>query len=373
MNSTPRRLAYWSDANPVEQHAAPARDGARRYAFQIPPPGRDAVVYYYFVTTWSEPSGPVVRTTPTGGSRDPFVYFVSHNHFGDLDVHGDLLDVFDVVRLVRRTAWSEPVPFDAALRKAGVVDARQAVTELLRATLGGKADTAVVRVESNEARARVTFADGSAIVIPRQWHGRITDLAIGEGIASGLMTSTRSIRGVGTPARRLTGLEGCEQSVEAGVNRVFYRREPQMMRRYVALALDNIRLDPRGFLMASAYRGVRMFIIEGDADPFTAHQFTRSARIYAVGTAVSAGLLILCVAGIVIGWRRGYRIGLPLLLIASVPATLAPVLINMRYTVTIQPLMFIFVAIAVTAIPLFAGEPPAGPGDPEKVALPSPL
>src|SRR5207247_10540715 len=85
--------------------------------------------------------------------------------------------------------------------------------------------------------------------------------------------------------------------------------------------------------------------------PFTAHQFTGSARIYALGTAVSAGLLILCVAGIAIGWRRGDRIGLPLLLIASVPATLAPVLINMRYTVTIQPLMFIFVAIAVPARP----------------------
>jgi len=73
---------------------------------------------------------------------------VSHNHLGDLDAHGDLLDVFDVVHLVRRTAWGEPVPFDAALRKAGVVDARQAVTELLPATTGGKADTPVVRVES---------------------------------------------------------------------------------------------------------------------------------------------------------------------------------------------------------------------------------
>ena len=315
------KLVYRTDANPVQQHAAPARDGERRYVFQIPPPGRDAVVYYYFVATWSEPSGPIVRTTPAGGSRDPFVYFVSHNHMGDLDVHGDLLDVFDVVRLVRHAAWAEPVPSGDELEATGVKDVKAAVAVLMRPTLGDGADTAVFGVESDAVQARLTFSDGSRIVVPRQWHGRITDLAVGEGIASGLVTSTRSIKGLGTPARRLSEVERCEQSVTVGVNQVFYRREPQMMRRYAALALDNIRLDPLGFLIASAYRGVRMFIIEGDSDPFTAHQFTGSARIYAIATAASAGLLILCVAGIAIGWRRGYRIGLPLLLIAYVPAT----------------------------------------------------
>jgi len=350
-------LAYWSDANPIEQRVMPVRDGARRYTFQIPPPGRDAVVYYYFIAKWSEPPGQVVRTTPIGGSHDPFVYFVSQNHLDDLDVHGDLLDVFDVVQLVRRTAWSERVPFDADLRKVGVADVPQAVAALLRATLGDKAETAVVRVAADDTRASVTFADGSTLTIPRQWSGRITDLAISEGIASSVMTSRRSVRGVINSNRRLSGMEGCEQSVEVAVNRVFYRYEPQTMRRYAALSLDNIRRDPRGFLVASAYRAVRLFIIEGDADPFTAHQFSGSRRIYALGTAVTAVLLILCVAGVAIGWRRGDRIGLPVLLIAYIPATLAPVLINMRYAVTVQPLMFVFVAIAVSAIGRLADRP----------------
>jgi hypothetical protein len=348
-------LAYWSDANPVEQRAAPARDGARRYTFQIPPPGRDAVVYYYFVATWSEPSGQVVRTTPIGGSHEPLVYFVSQNHLADLDVHGDLLDVFDVVRLARRTAWSEPVPFDADLRNAGVTDVPQAVAALLRPTLGDKADTAVGRAEADDARSKVTFADGSTMMIPRHWSGRITDLAIGDGIASSVMTSRRSVRGLITPNRRLSEVERCEQSVEVVVNRVFYRYEPQTMHRYAALSFDNIRRDPRAFLIASAYRAVRLFIIEGDSDPFTAHQFSGSRRIYALGAAVTAALLILCIAGIAIGWRRGNRIGLPLMLIAYIPATLAPVLINMRYAVTVQPLMFVFVALAVSAIARAAG------------------
>jgi len=350
-------LVYWWDHDRTEQRAASVRDQERHYTFRIPPSPRGGVAYYYLAATWSEPSGPVVRTTPTGGSRDPFVYFVSEDHLGDLDVHGDLLDVFDVVRLARRTAWSEPVPFDAELRKAGVTDARQAAAELLRPRLGDTADTALVGVEPDNARARVIFADGSAIVIPRQWHGRITDLAISEGLASGLMTSARPLRGLTAPAVHATGVERCEQSVELGVNEVFYRREPHMMRRYAALALDNIRLDPGGFLLASAYRAVRLFVIVGDSDPVTAHQFSRSAVIYRVGTAASVLLLLLCVAGIAIGWRRGDRIGLPLLLIAYVPATLAPVLINMRYTVTIQPLMFVFVALAVTAMPGIVGPP----------------
>jgi hypothetical protein len=36
-------------------------------------------------------------------------------------------------------------------------------------------------------------------------------------------------------------------------------------------------------------------------------------------------------------------------LILYVPATLAPVLTNMRYTVTVQPLIFMFIAVTIAA------------------------
>jgi len=42
-------------------------------------------------------------------------------------------------------------------------------------------------------------------------------------------------------------------------------------------------------------------------------------------------------------------------LIAYVPLTLAPVLINMRYTVTVQPLMFVFMAIALSSMARLPG------------------
>jgi hypothetical protein len=49
-------------------------------------------------------------------------------------------------------------------------------------------------------------------------------------------------------------------------------------------------------------------------------------------------------------WRRGADIWLPLLLILYVPATIAPLLTNMRYSVTVQPLMFVFVAAALSSL-----------------------
>jgi hypothetical protein len=131
---------------------------------------------------------------------------------------------------------------------------------------------------------------------------------------------------------------------DIAVNQVFYRREPHMMQRYSALAFDNIRRDPAGFVAASAYRMVRLFVIEGTSDMSTAQQFANSGRIYAAATAFSIVFALLFVFGVVTAWRPGPQAILALLLIAYIPATLAPVLTNMRYTVTVQPLMLVFTA-----------------------------
>jgi hypothetical protein len=348
-------LTYWSDLapNPVRVAAVGVED--RRYTFEIPAPGREAAIYYYFVTTWSGRAGMVVRTTPRDGAGAPFVYFVSSRHLADLDRHGDLLDVFDVARLMRHAAWGEPVPFGERLRAEGASDAPAAVDILMRPYFGPNASSDV-RFESSEVAARLTFADGSTLEVPREWSGRVTDIAVSEGAASTLLTSRISLRTLGAaPREPLKGASACTQVGDVAINQVFYRKEPHMMRRYMALAIDNIRHDPSGFVLASAYRAVRLFVIEGTSDRLTAQQFSRSRLAYAVAEAVSIGFLGLFGLGVGIAWRRGDRFGLPLLLILSIPATLAPVLTNMRYTVTVQPLMFIFVAIAITAIPRSAG------------------
>jgi len=59
--------------------------------------------------------------------------------------------------------------------------------------------------------------------------------------------------------------------------------------------------------------------------------------------------LVLAIAGVWLGWRRGYQLVLPVVLILYIPATIAFVLTNMRYTTTVQPLLLIFVAVTLVA------------------------
>lgn len=326
-------LYYWTDAEP-ELQLRTTLGTHGHYTFEIPPLERDGILYYYFANAHRV-------TTPAEGRFAPFVYFVSQDHLGDLDRKGDLLDVFDVVRLVRRDAWGEEPAFAARLHAAGVDTIQDAVTRLIDGA------DARVQLEKTDGTARATFADGSTLEVPRAWSGRITDVGISGGIATGLMVAHRSLAGLISPAAPRDQVTRCAELEHVAVNDVFYRSEPHMMHRYSALAFDNIRRDPLGFALASAYRAVRLFVIAGTSDPHTTQQFSRSRFVYAAGTIASLAYLLLFAAGVVVAWRRGDALWLPLLLIAYVPATIAPVLTNMRYTVTVQPLVFMFIAVAV--------------------------
>jgi hypothetical protein len=362
-------LAYWTDGDSVRRRVAAVPAGEGRMRFEIPPPRHAAAVYYYFDAVWHGDAA-VSMPTPPGAEAAPLVYFVSANHLADLDVHGDLLDVFDIARLSRHLAWKEPLAFETELARAriGPADLERAAAILAR--VAGDRMTAhdVVFSFAHDAReARVTLRDGSTIAIPRAWSGRITDMTFTGPLALKLMSSTTSIAALAQaaahppPAREIL----CAQLTEVAVNRVFYRQEPHLMRRYSALAFDNIRRDPGGFLLASAYRALRVFVIAGGDDPGTAQQFALSRPIYRLATLATIAYLILCAGGAVLSWRRGDAVLLPLLLVAYVPLTIAPVLTNMRYSVTVQPIIFIFIAAAVTELTWRAGllaRPPAAPG-----------
>ena len=346
-------LRYWSDHEPLRRDVAPAALDGGRYVFNLPAPGRDAVIYYYFTTIWPPGVAPERMTTPPpgpGGDVAPLTYFVSQDHLGDLDIHGDLLDVFDVVRLARQAAWNEPPAFGQALRDAGVMEVRDAVARLAgpRDHAGIGAVGLVSHVGHDEHEARITFSDGSTIAIPRRWDRRITGLTVAGSFASSLMTAHRPLADLGRRAPAPDHDAQCAELEDVTVNDVFYRRELQTMRRYWALALDNIRRDPGSFVLASAYRAVRLFVIVGTGDLHTTQQFGRSRAVYAAATIVSGLYLLLLAAGMAVAWRRGDALSLPALLILCIPATLAPVLTNMRYTVTVQPLIFIFIAVALT-------------------------
>jgi hypothetical protein len=192
---------------------------------------------------------------------------------------------------------------------------------------------------------------GSTITIPRVWHERLSDVTISGQNAEVLMSAHASLAALSHPAPNVSrDDEVCGLVGEVKINDIFYREQPQAMRRYSALAFDNIRREPFAFLKASLYRAYRVFIIVGSSDKWTNQQFRGAAVIYAAATAATGALLVLFIAGVVLLWRRGADILLPVLLILYVPATIAPLLTNMRYSVTVQPLMLVFVAAALLSL-----------------------
>jgi hypothetical protein len=133
------------------------------------------------------------------------------------------------------------------------------------------------------------------------------------------------------------------------VNRAFYLAEPDSMRRYTALAWDNIRDTPFAYLTSAIYRVWRLFVIQGTDDISTAYQFSNSGLVYEAATVVCVTLLVLLLCGVAVAIRQRRPLlvlGAPILYL---PVTIAWVLTNMRYTVTVQPLVFAFIAVALLA------------------------
>jgi hypothetical protein len=338
-------LAYWTDFDPAKRTIAPAglNRETGRFTFELPPPDSDtATYYYYFDVSLPSPNGATHIYTPALGAAAPSVYFVSQDHLGDMDRYHDLLDVFDVIRLARHESWNEPLPAGDLLRRAGIVDVRTAVARLL--------GPAGVQVTHDENSARIELAGDSTITIPRSWQGVLSDVTFTGPHAEALMYAHTSLAALWHPAPAVSRDDAtCAIVGEVKINDVFYREQPQAQRRYSALALDNIRRDPFAFLAATLYRAYRVFVVIGSRDKWTNQQFAGATAVYAAATAASLTFLGLFVAGIVILRKRRADVLLPLLLILYVPATIAPLLTNMRYSVTVQPLMFVFAAAAILA------------------------
>jgi hypothetical protein len=327
----PVSLTYWTDRDANPATLAPVRADDRLVEFAIPGQPDPTAVYW--------------RISSPASSTPAAVYFISSDHTGDLDRHGDWLDVFDVVRLASHLAWPAAAP--AAPLADMDQDGRVGRTDL---------DAAVLRLLGNDAPgvpplrdfipdaagAALLFSDGSRLRVPRGFSGRVTDLDV-DGRLAGRLLSTRLRLPIAAPPPA----GWCPLVETAKVNDVFYRREIQSLGRYTALALDNIRRQPAAFAAAAAYRFVRLFVIRPAGDSGATYQFASAPLAYTSGLVLSLGYLLLFLAGVAVAWRRRPAL-LPLLVpIAYVPATICFVLTNQRYTVTVQPLMFAFMALAL--------------------------
>jgi Dolichyl-phosphate-mannose-protein mannosyltransferase len=340
-------LVCWTDRRPQPVRVAAASPQPGLFRAEIGPSPAPTTYYLYFEALW--PASTVTHAPPAG-ERSPYVYFVSADHLGDLDRHGDLLDAFDLVRLLRHVAWNEPtvmadrLDFDADGRLTGE-DVRAAAATLLAST-GRSLDEAQVVASTSAVTLR--SGDGSTFTVPREWSQRITDLSVRGGSAEALLHATVPFAALRLPPAATR--HHCVGIDDIAVNAVFYREQPHAMRRYLSLAFDNIRRNPGAYLAAVGYRAFRVFFIEGTDDPLTTHQFEGGGHIYRLAYVASVTMFALFLIGAWTAWRRGCAVGLPLLVIGYIPATLAFGLTNMRYSITVQPLLFVFVASAIVGV-----------------------
>lgn len=326
-------IHYWTDRDASSRNAAAVSKGLDRVSFTLPGQPLDTTVYYFFEARWSDARGEHVQYTPAAGRDTPFVFFVSDDHLGDLDRHGDIVDVFDLIRTVTASTTVDPA-------------VQQLAHRLLPST---SADAPVASIASDGSHTRVVFVDDSTWTIPTPFSGRLTDIEVRGNLAGAMLSARRHTVAMDVEAPGLA-IAQCRLSDTPRVNDVFYRREPHMMRRYLALAGDNIARDRAGFVAASLYRAIRLFIIRGTSDVQTAQQFSASRLAYGVGTALSAAYFIVFLAGAWLAWRRRSALLWLLVPIVYVPLTICFVLTNMRYTVTMQPLMFVFVALTIVTV-----------------------
>jgi len=325
------------------------------YTGAIPAVEKETRIYYYIDVAWPPDLADAPHhVTPAGGADDPLVFFVSDRHMADLDTDGALLDIFDVARVVRHLAWQEQVPDAAKLDRDhdGDVDERDLRALLIMMLRGmDRGEPPVDRLREFSVSgdgATLRFTDDSEVVVPRQWERRLTDLSVSEGAAENLF-GTRYRFTQPDPEPRVPLPIQCLGPGGIAINHAYYRVQPHEQRRYVALALDNIRRTPVDYAWSVLYRAVRLFVIVGTEDRSTAQQFDRSRFVYAAGTLLSSLYLALALLGAWIGWRRGYAVLLPIALILYIPATISFVLTNMRYTTTVQPLLLTFVAVVLVA------------------------
>ncbi|HMF94621.1 MAG TPA: glycosyltransferase family 39 protein [Vicinamibacterales bacterium] len=346
-------LVFWSDRAPAPVHV---RGAPTPHTIEFTLPGQPlrSVLYYYFASA----DGAGTETfTPARGPRDPYVFFVDDRHLDDLDARGNLLDGFDFVKAARAAAWQEAAPPAADLDHDGhftEADVRLAAAAL--ATTGEHrgiyGPPVVEAMTATDEAIAIRFIDGSALDIPRAWHERITDITpIGKvgSLAAQVLTGRRRVASLPEPSAA-DGPVACLRSENIRVNEVFYRREPHLMHRYTALAFDNISRDPVGFVGASLFRALRLFVVAGTEDVDTAQQFAGSGWIYRFATLASVAYLALATIGVAIAAVRYRRVGVLLTPILYVPATICFVLTNMRYTVTVQPFLFAFAAVPLTAV-----------------------
>ncbi|MBN2288901.1 MAG: glycosyltransferase family 39 protein [Candidatus Glassbacteria bacterium] len=382
------RLVYRTDRDAAGASLCPAEKEGSRSTYLIPVQQAPAVVYYYFENRFFSDSGrEVVRFYPREGPADPLIFFINKDHLGDADICGDYLDIFDLSRMLRHVSLSCGLPFADRLDfdgdgEVGEADFRLAVGLLSNGRGGSpperKSVPGTVEISDRADSTVAVFADGSRMLVPHSFSGRITDISFRPGPAdpgeldceaTRLLHSRRAFtrirrqrsqQGVPAPGAARLPAGFPELVLSQRVNAVFYRSEPQEQSRKVALALDNIRRQPLEYLKSRLVQAYRLFVVRGSRDPFTAHQFPASGLIYAVAFLCTLAVFLSMLAGVAVALKRKYSVMILLAPVIYVLLTLGFLQANARFSMAVQPFELVFFAVALQAFLERLGLVPAG-------------
>ena len=350
-------VIYWTDRNPAVRRVPAPVNPEGRFEVALPDVTTGSEMSYYVEATVRRDGQLVGHVAPAAGAKDPGIFVLSREHLSDLDTGNLVFDVFDVARIASRVSWNEGSGDDTDLDLDGDgavsdADLKRGVDILAGAHQPGDPGAVVADIVRDDVTTTLVLTDKSTLTIPRGFANRITDLDVQGPTAQALVSRSQtlaSIKDGSLPRRWFVGdiSAGCLERV--GANTVGYRHFPHEMRRFTALARDNISRDPAGYAWASLVRAARLFVIQGSDDGRTAIQFENSRAIYRVGQVITAGYAVLFLAGVIVAIRRRQVRALLALPIIYVPATISFMLINARYAMTMQPFMFAFIAILLVA------------------------
>ena len=171
-------------------------------------------------------------------------------------------------------------------------------------------------------------------------------------LAANLVRSSRSLAAITLPDKQVLELTSPNtvRVLRREVAAEYWKSEPFWMDRHTQLALENIKGKPMSFVTASAKRLFRMFVVLGLDDARHSTQTRQRQVVFAVGTALSLGVFVLFAAGVALSSRLGHNTGVFLAAVVYLPLTIFPFLTNMRYTVSVQPFMLVFVAVSLVTI-----------------------
>ena len=194
------------------------------------------------------------------------IYFVSTITSAISITHHELLDIFDIGRLMRHLAWQEPLPAAAPLdlNSDGAHRRGRSRAPRLRALLPQAADPfARIRASTIGRRCCACRTARRSPCRASSTAGRPISSVDGN-LAGALVSRHISFAMARRGARQR---RACAVADDIKVNDVFYRtraaRDAPLHRAGVRQHLER---DPIAFAAASAYRMVRLFIVRGTDD-----------------------------------------------------------------------------------------------------------